>query len=401
MNIFLGIIVGLLILMLLIIVHELGHFLAAIKNGVEVEEFAIGFPPAALKWQKNRKGKWTRIPRKDWSKLDPKKMVFSLNWLPIGGFCKMKGESDDDKRPHSFGRASLWQKTKILFGGVIFNFLAAVVIFTILAWTGMPIFIDNQFQIAADSRAGTVGHVVAVSVEADSPAAAAGLEVGDEILVLADETITSAPQIIELTKAHSGEDIALTYARDDQITETTVTLLEPTADRTWVFGVTSAQVERYYSTWSAPLVGVGTTVQLTGETFRGIGSMLYNFLSGVFRQISPDGQVREEGRAAIGAAGDGLTGPVGIVGMIFPAFMDTGLTNLAFLAAIISISLACMNVLPIPALDGGRWSLISFYRLRKKTLGKATEERIVSRAFIVLLGLILLITVLDITRFFK
>ena len=95
-----------------------------------------------------------------------------------------------------------------------------------------------------------------------------------------------------------------------------------------------------------------------------------------------------------------MSGPVGIVGVLFPAFTAAGPNNLAFLAALISVSLACMNVLPIPALDGGRWLLIAIYKLRKKKLTKEKEEKIVSKAFLALLILILIVTILDITRFF-
>ena len=93
-----------------------------------------------------------------------------------------------------------------------------------------------------------------------------------------------------------------------------------------------------------------------------------------------------------------MSGPVGIIGILFPAFTAAGPTNLAFLTALISVSLACMNVLPIPALDGGRWLLITIYKLRKKKLTKEIEERIVSRAMMVLLVLIAIVTVLDIVR---
>lgn len=154
------------------------------------------------------------------------------------------------------------------------------------------------------------------------------------------------------------------------------------------------------STWSAPIVGFGTTLQLTGETFRGLGELVWNLITGVGRQFSLDSNVREAGQVAIGSVGDAVSGPVGIIGVLFPAFASTGATNLAFLAAIISISLACMNVLPIPALDGGRWLLIALYRLRGKKLSKETEEKIVSRAFMALIGLIILITILDITKLF-
>ena len=110
--------------------------------------------------------------------------------------------------------------------------------------------------------------------------------------------------------------------------------------------------------------------------------------------------MRESGQEAISAVGDSVSGPVGIIGVLFPAFTSAGPANLAYLSAIISISLACMNVLPIPALDGGRWLLIAIYKLRKKKLTKEVEEKIVARAFIVLLALMFIVTILDIVRFF-
>ena len=155
-----------------------------------------------------------------------------------------------------------------------------------------------------------------------------------------------------------------------------------------------------YSTWSAPLVGVGLTAQLTGETFKGVGTMLWNLVSGIGSQFSFDETVRENGQEAISEVGDSVSGPVGIIGVLFPSFTAAGPTNLAFLTALISVSLACMNVLPIPALDGGRWLLIAFYKVRRKKLSKETEEKIVSRAMMVLLALIFIVTILDIIRFF-
>ena len=128
--------------------------------------------------------------------------------------------------------------------------------------------------------------------------------------------------------------------------------------------------------------------------------MIWNLVSGAFSQFSADEATRDAGREAISEVGDSVSGPVGIVGTLFPAFTAAGPTNLAFLAAVISVSLACMNILPIPALDGGRWLLIGFYKLRKKKLTKEAEEKIVSRAFMVLLTLMLIVTVLDIMRLF-
>ena len=129
--------------------------------------------------------------------------------------------------------------------------------------------------------------------------------------------------------------------------------------------------------------------------------MIWNLISGVGSQFSFDASVRESGQEAISSVGDSVSGPVGIIGVLFPSFTAAGPTNLAFLAALISVSLACMNVLPIPALDGGRWLLIAIYKVRKKKLTKETEEKIVSRAMMVLLALIFIVTILDIIRIAK
>ena len=198
---------------------------------------------------------------------------------------------------------------------------------------------------------------------------------------------------------HAGQEVKYQIKRDNETQDLTVKL--NSSDANYLLGVSMSFGQTFIrSTWSAPIVGFMTTLQLTGETFRGLGVMIWNLVSGIVSQFSTDSVVREAGQSAISAAGDSVSGPIGIIGTIFPAFASSGVSNLAFLAALISVSLACMNVLPIPALDGGRWLLIAIYKLRKKPLSKATEEKIVSRAFMVLLILIALISILDIIRLF-
>ena len=398
MDILFGVIVGLFVLMLLVVIHEFGHFIMARRNGVKVNEFGIGFPPRAIAWVK-KSGKWQRLPRAEWSKPQGS-LIFSLNWLPIGGFCAMHGESDNDQSPQSFGRASLWQKTKILFGGVTMNWLFAFFILTILAWTGMPQFITNQFQIPNDTTT-SPSHIFIHSVLENSPAARAGLQKNDQILRLDRHRVTTPQSITKFNQDHAGQTIAYTIKRQKHEQTVLVKLKKPGSD--YLLGATLAQSGQTLTraTWSAPIVGAVTTAQLTGETFRGLGTLLWDLSTGLARQISTDGATRAAGRSDIGKVGDSVSGPIGIIGAIFPSFVSAGATNLAFLAAVISISLACMNILPIPALDGGRWLLIVFYRLRRKTLSKETEAKIVGRAFLVLIFLIILITILDITRFFK
>lgn len=431
----LGIIVGIIVLTSLIVAHEYGHYRAAIKNGVKVNEFAIGFGPHIAAWYKNpdyQKGqnkKWLRLAKKDYGK--PRDtLIFSINWLPLGGYCAMDGESDADTRKGTFGATSFWGKTKILFAGVAMNWLVGFVILTILAWTGMPQFISGQFHLNSDTSF-EYGTVTVADVIKGSPAETAGFLKGDEIISASYNTgivciqapcpseettaVGTASDVSDFNSTHAGQTVTYIVRRNkcgeivDDVAECTAKNQTETlsatlnsADADYLLGIHMTQSGQTLarSTWSAPLVGAGTTIQITAETFKGIGGMLANLVSGVVRQFSPDDATREAGRTAIGAAGDSVSGPIGIIGVIFPAFTSAGATNLAFLAAMISISLACMNVLPIPALDGGRWLLIAFARARGKKLTKEVEEKIVSRAMVVLLGLFFLIAVLDIIRLF-
>ena len=449
MDIFVGIIVGLLVLMFLVTAHEFGHFIAARRNGVRVLEFGIGFPPRAVAWIKDPvTHKWRKLKKSEWDKSgimktvlddgEPKEkvkkstrtnlvvkskeklvadgMVFSLNWLPIGGFCQMDGESAEDERPGTFGHASFWKKTKILFAGVGMNWLVAWIILTILAWTGMPQFLEGQFSLGTDARTEGGSVKVAYVIE-NSPAETAGFMSGDKVLLAGDTEVIYPSDITEFNTAHAGESVVYTVERvrasdcdcvqepcecpkELGPVELAVTLNDADAEYFLGIGMSSSQALTY-STWSAPIVGAGVTLQITGETFRGLGELLWNLVTGTGRLFSFDEATRESGQEALSSVGDSVSGPVGIIGVLFPSFTAAGPTNLAFLTALISISLACMNVLPIPALDGGRWLLIAIYKIRKKHLTKEKEQLIVSRAMIVLLALLAVVTILDITRFFR
>lgn len=400
MQIFLGVIVGFIVLTLLVVAHEFGHFIAAVKSGVKVNEFGVGFPPRAIGWIK-KQGKWTKLPKSEWGK-PQKSLIISLNWLPIGGFCTMNGESDADTKPHTFGATTFWQKTKILFGGVIANWLIGFIILTILAWTGMPLFLENQFMPASDVRI-TTKPVVIQKVQSKSPAAKAKLKPNDQILKANRTDIMFSQDLVKFNQKHANQTVKYTIKRGEKIKTLKIKLNPKNHKSKQLLGVTMSQAGQplMRTTWSAPIVGAVTTAQITKETFKGLGDMVYNLGSGLASQFSTNGTTRSAGRANIKKAGDSVSGPVGIIGVIFPAFTAAGPTNLAFLAALISISLACLNVLPIPALDGGRWLLIAIFRLRGKKLSKETENRIVSRAFVALLVLITLITILDISRFIK
>ncbi len=436
MNIILGIVIGLFVLMFLIVAHEFGHFLMSRKNGVTVKEFGIGFPPRAKAWRRI-KGKWVKYPKSEWKngsevlkavgndktektktkseKVKPEPLILSLNWLPIGGFCQMDGESASDTRKGTFGAASYWSKTKILFGGVAMNWLISILILTILAWVGMPTFLDGQFTIKSDEHIERLGYITVENVAKDSPAEAAGFQIGDKIIEQNHESVYYAYEVANRDIFSGGESVEYKIERKETtqsncikapcntqttIVEKTLTATLNQSDSEYLLGVTMSSggsTTKY--TWSAPIIGIGTTAQLTKETFVGLGKMLWNLVTGAARQISLDSSTREQGREQISEASSGVTGIVGILGTIFPAFVGS-FSDIAFLAALISVSLACMNVLPIPALDGGRWLLITIYKLRKKPLKKEKEEEIVAKAFVVLLALMVIVTILDITRLF-
>ena len=400
-----GIITGLVSLTLLVVAHELGHFLAAKLSGVEVEEFGIGFPPRAVAWRKVD-GKWRRLKKKEWHGKERKDIVgdgliISLNYLPIGGFCQMKGESDAAQTKGSFGRASWFNKTKILFAGVAMNWLVAVVLLTILALVGMPQFMEGQFKVAQDTRLVTLKPVKIETIMQDSPADRAGLKKDDEVVSVglvgeAQTAIKTSQDLLQFDQKAAGKTVDVTIKREGKEFSKEVKLNPQT--ESYILGASISGEAVQVSTWSAPLVGIGTTLQLTGETFKGVFSLLHELTVGLARQLNFDAKVRQSGANALKAAGDAVSGPVGIIGVLFPAFMAGGPTKLLFLVAIISISLAVMNVLPIPALDGGRWFLISLFKLRKKKLTQAKEEKIVGRAMLVILLLAIVVTILDVVR---
>lgn len=398
MQTILGIIIGFIVLTILVIVHEFGHFIAAIRNGIDVTEFGIGFPPRAAAWlvkrdKKTKRIKFEKLVKSEWDK-QQKNLVFSLNWLPIGGFCSMRGENAVSKEKNSFGAASFWAKTKVLFAGVTFNFIFAVIIFTLLAWAGLPNFLPDQFTIKSDEKISTA-KIFVKDVKKDSPAEKAGIKTNDRILAIDDKIINSPSDIINYNRDKSGQTIKITLERDGSNFTTRATLNE--AGSEYKLGVASYQVgiaSAKYS-WSAPIVGVGTTVQLTAETFKGLGTLVYNLTSGIASQLSSNEATRKTGQDQINTVGNSVSGPIGIVGILFPS-LASDLQFIALLAAIISVSLACMNILPIPALDGGRWLLIAIFKLRKKELTKEIEEKIVGRAFMFLIGLIIMISILDV-----
>ncbi len=368
---------GLILFVCLVVVHEFGHFLAARRGGVEVEEFGIGFPPRA------------------WGRKLKSGMLLSINWLPLGGFVRLKGEHDADTHQGSFGAASLSTKVKIMVAGVGMNLLTAFLLFTFLALVGMPKLIDNQFTVERDTKQ-LKNSVLVGYVEENSPASKAGLRQRDEIISVNGVTgatgatrISTQEQLPEVTRALQGQKVNVEIRRGGKLqtlhtqlrSTAEVDASKKTAEPKGYLGITPTELTINRSSWSAPIVAAGLIKQLTQLTLQGIGHALGGLFQGNVSQASSQ-----------------VSGPVGV----FVLLKDGSLLGYQFvlmIIAIISLTLAIMNVLPIPALDGGKLFVMMVYRALHKRLTPFAEDRIHGTGFALLMLLFVLITVVDIKRF--
>ncbi|MCA9324856.1 site-2 protease family protein [Candidatus Saccharibacteria bacterium] len=391
MSIFL-LVLGLVLFVGLVVVHELGHFIVARRNGVEAEEFGVGFPPALYR-------KRVKSKRGDFD--------FTWNLLPLGGFVRLKGEHDADTEKGSFGAANTWSKTKIMAAGVVMNLITAYVLFMIVALIGMPQLVDDQFTVASDSK--TVSSQLFVGyVEPSSPASSAGLKSGDRLQTISSSTHTisldSNTQLPTITKSFAGETVNILYSRQGDERQTTAKLRttaevadsQNTKNPKGYLGVVPSTYSMVRSTWSAPIVAGGVIVQFTGLTFQGLGKALAGLGGIVAGFVTGNGQARHNAQTE---ASSQVAGPVGIFFILKDGSL-LGYEYVLFIVAIISLTLAIMNILPIPALDGGRLWLTLASRAVNKPLSQRTEEIVNATGFAILMLLILLITFVDVRRFF-
>ncbi len=365
-------IAGLILFVCLVLVHEFGHFIAARRNGVEVEEFGVGFPP------------------KVWSIKRKSGLVISVNALPLGGFVRLKGEHDADTHNGSFGAASLWAKVKIMLAGVAMNLLTAFMLLTLLALLGMPKLVENQFTVASDTKVARQ-EVRIASVESGSPAAIAGLQDGDKILAVGGYSVQAVEELMQATKMSQGSKVEVVYERGGERrthavqlrAEAEVEASKNTANPKGYLGVEPGEYILQRSTWSAPIVAAGLIKQFTVLTFQGLGNIFANLFQGNAQK-----------------AGEQVSGPVGIFAILKNG-SNLGYQFILMIIAIISLTLAIMNILPIPALDGGRLFVTLLYRIIKRPLTEKTEDRIHGTAFMILIALFMLVTVVDIKRLFN
>ncbi|MFH1375845.1 MAG: M50 family metallopeptidase [Patescibacteria group bacterium] len=366
---FTAIIAFLVIFSLLILVHEWGHFIAARIFGVQVEEFGLGLPPKAK-----------RLFR------DKKKTAYTLNWLPLGGFVRMKGEEEHSqkllKEPDSFAARPVWQRIIMVCAGVTMNLLAGYILFVLVFSLGQ-IFLsasESVDKVISDNPKAEFVSVQPLGMlvqDITEAAAVTGSELRrfDFISTIDGEVFTSSGEFQQLLILRASQPTTLSVLRREHRLEMVVT-----PDAEGKLGVVI----------SGPLTAIKlrypfliAVTEAGKETWRLIG-LVTGAIGGLF------------GNLLHGELPDDIGGPVAIAKETF--YRASSLLALLNFAALLSITLAIFNILPIPALDGGRLLFLIYEGVLRRRPNPKIEARIHAAGYVLLLGLIVLISWQDIFR---
>ena len=336
-------ILAILLFCIMIFPHELGHFIAARRVGVKVNEFAFGMGPAI------------------WKKQGPE-TLYSIRLFPVGGFCAMEGEDEDSNEPRAFGNKKPWQKIVVLAAGSFMNIICAIVIMSLVI--------------------GIMGFTTTVvgQVTEDLPAKAAGILEGDKLLKIDDTEIEQWTDVSKALQASGGEEVVVTLERDKQVEAVSVVpQLTEGVDaqgnpaQGYVLGVTC---KISHNPFMAVVDGAQSTWNMTKMMFSALGQLF-------------------TGKAGV----DELSGPVGMINMVSQT-TEYGFWYYGFLTALICVNLAIINLLPLPALDGGRIIFVIYTMITGKTVSEKVEGAIHMVGMVLLLALMVFVTMNDITRIF-
>ncbi len=353
------ILIFVLALSILVLVHELGHFFAAKITGVRVDEFGLGLPPRI-------------IGKKKWG------TTWSLNWLPIGGFCSLYGE-DPSSAPaglrngeaeFSFQSKNPWQKMLIVLGGVMMNLVLSIFIFTVVyAILGVPKETER---------------VKIIEVAKNSPAEVAGLKEDDWIKSIGGVEIKKGSELTAQVEKNKGKEIELSIERKGQKQDLPVQIREIAPEGEGLMGVVISNTEMEKIKWYEFYKGIAAGFKEAYFWGKIIGSGVYKMIVGLF-----SGQVPKD-----------VSGPLGMYEATSSIRMNQGFLAMVHFFGVVSVNLAIVNVLPFPALDGGRIIFVFYELLFKKKANKKFESLVNNLGMMVLLGLILLVTIGDVKRIF-
>jgi regulator of sigma E protease len=356
------IIIFAIVLGLLVFVHELGHFVMAKRAGMDVEEFGFGFPPRmfGVRWGET---------------------VYSINWIPLGGFVRIKGEDGTDSSdPKSFGNKSFTQRLTVLVAGVSMNLIFAWLLISLALGLGLPTVIDGDNSLPASARVSDI-EVTVVGVDANSPADQAGLKIGDGINAVNGVMINTVEEMQRLTSESSGQETVFAFSRGDNEFERSITpRLDPPGGEGPI-GISLSNVGRVAYPWYEALPrGLVATYNLLIGIFIAFGTIIGGLFSGQ------------------GTAGAELAGPVGIA-VLTRDVARLGFVYLVQFTAVLSVNLATINAIPFPALDGGRVLFLLIEKIRGKKMKVQVEQIANTVGFGLLLLLMIFVTVKDFGRF--
>ncbi|MFH1822764.1 MAG: RIP metalloprotease RseP [Patescibacteria group bacterium] len=370
------IIIFLILLSVLVFVHELGHFLMARRYGVKAEEFGFGFPPRIWGIYRNKEGKWQQVKGKR-EVIDAPGTIMSINWIPLGGFVKIKGENGENEEENdSFSGRSIWQRFVMLSAGVSMNIILAAILISIGLMFGLPQALDGINPKAEISNE----KIQIAQVLPNTPAAAVGLEMADIIISIDNQEFKTEDDIQAYNKSKVGQELTYKIKRgqEELIFQVTPTIIEEIgAGGIGISIVTTGLVK--YPWYLAIWEGVKTTIFLTWYIIVAFYDLFKNLIFGQGVSIDIAGPV---GIAA-------FTGQVARMGFIY----------LIQFTALLSINLAIINFLPIPALDGGRVLFLIIEKIKGSPVKREVEAVIHNIGFTILMLLVLVVTFRDVARF--
>jgi len=362
----LSIIIAIISILALLTLHEFGHFIVAKKIGLKVEEFGIGYPP--------------RIFGKKYGDT-----IYSINLLPFGAFVKIPGEGGEKSSLadyNNFTKKPIWQRALVLLAGVLSFWIIACILLIIVFSIGSPQAISDEEQgILINPKVQILG------VAPDSPVEKAGIKAGDAILELSAKNeemqITKVQEVQEFTEKHKGETVTLTIQRGKEVFEASLIprILPPEGEG--AMGISLSRVaEKSYSFREAIVNGFEYTFSLTYAVIFGWGKVLVNLIKGLGLP-----------------KGVQFVGPVGLGAMVTQA-VRVGINYFLQFIATISIYLAVFNILPIPALDGGKLLFLGIEKIKGKPVSRDTEEKITAFFFSFLVIAMIWVTIKDIRKLF-
>ncbi|MEI7891411.1 MAG: M50 family metallopeptidase [bacterium] len=370
----LTLIIFLIILGILVFVHELGHFVVARRNGIKAEEFGFGFPPRAVGYYFNEKAnKWKFIVGN--KHVESKNTIYSLNWFPLGGFVRIKGEDGNEKKDKdSFASKSAWVRIKVLAAGVTMNFILAWVLFSFLLTLGINQEVDQNDTSISGAK------IQIASVVPKSPAYEMGIREGDTVVKCSGQDARCAQAFANIAALQK-------FVSDNKGKQITFEILRGES--------------------SLSLTGAPRLETPEGEGLLGIGlaqtifvrySMLEAIKQGpviMWNVLSMMGIV-----VASLFAGDtsNIGGPLAIAHFTKQA-TALGFASLVQLAALLSVNLGIVNILPIPALDGGRILFILIEKIKGSPISQKFEGAMHTGGFLVLMSLMAYLVVHDLMRY--